>query len=208
MRIRVKICGLRSVEAIDAAVDAGADALGFVFAISPRRVEPDEALRLVGAVPAFVTTVGVFRYPTREEIEAVTARVPLDRVQAEPGRDVLAAVPLERLVPVFHDADDLVTRAVRYREEYGAGRPLLLEGPGRGGQGIRPNWTRATALARQGRLVLAGGLDPETVGEAIDRVRPWGVDVSSGVETKGRKDPGRIRAFLEAVREAERELQP
>ncbi|MEZ4416310.1 MAG: phosphoribosylanthranilate isomerase [Gemmatimonadota bacterium] len=208
MRVRVKICGVRSTEAIRAAVDAGADALGLVFAISPRQVEIPEARALADEIPAFVSTVGVFRYPSVEEVDAVLAQVPLDLVQTEPGRGILGKVPGPRLLPVFHDSDDLIERANRFREAYGFHRPLLLEGPGRGGQGVRPNWMRATALARVGRLVLAGGLDPDNVADAVERVRPYGVDVSSGVEEGGRKDAGRIRAFVQAVRAAENASSP
>lgn len=206
MKVRVKICGATTLDAIEACVDSGADAIGFVFAMSSRRVSPEQARTLVDAVPAPVTSVGVFRYPTDEELEEVLAAVPLDTIQAEPGRGVVKRVPSRRLLPVFHDSDDLLQRVARFRETYGADQPVLLEGPGRGGRGVRPNWIRASAIAQQGRLILAGGLTPENVGEAIERVRPFGVDVSSGVETDGQKDPTKIGAFVEAVRVAERNV--
>ena len=206
MRVRVKICGASTLEAIETSVDAGADAIGFVFAMSSRRVSIDQARALVDAVPTPVQTIGVFRYPTDEELEQVLEDVPLDTIQAEPGRGVVKQVPTRRLLPVFHDSEDLLDRVRRFRETYGAHQPVLLEGPGRGGRGVRPNWIRASALTQHGRLILAGGLTPENVGEAIERVRPFGVDVSSGVETDEKKDPRKIRAFVEAVRIAERNL--
>ena len=206
MRVRIKICGVTTQEAVDASVAAGADAIGFVFALSSRQLTPAAALPLVEAVPTPVTSVGVFRYPTDEELEAVLADVPLDAIQAEPGRGVVKRVPARRLLPVFHDSDDLLQRTGRFRETYGTQQPIVIEGPGRGGRGVRPNWIRASSLAQSGLLVLAGGLTPENVGEAIDRVRPFAVDVSSGVETDGVKDPDRIHAFVEAVRTTERNL--
>jgi len=204
MRVRIKICGATDLETVAACVEAGVDAIGFVFAMSSRRLSIDQAKRLVDAVPTPVQAIGVFRYPTDEELEEVLERVPLDTIQAEPGRGVIKQVPSRRLLPVFHDSEDLLARVTRFRETYGAAQPVLLEGPGRGGRGVRPNWIRASAVAQQGRLILAGGLTPENVGEAIEAVRPFGVDVSSGVETDQSKDPAKIRAFVEAVRDAER----
>lgn len=209
MRIRVKICGIMEPVALEAAVDAGADAVGFVMAASERRIEPKRAAELAAELPAFVTTVAVFRYPTVPELQSMAARFTPHLVQAEPGRDVLKEIERHRLLPVFHDSDSLEVRVANYREVQGLERTILLEGPGRGGRGVRPDWSRATIVARRGRLILAGGLDPENVGDAIRAVRPYGVDVSSGVESsRGVKDPVRIRAFLQAVRDAEAGLGP
>lgn len=209
MRVRVKICGITDPVALEAAVDAGADAIGFVMAASERRVEPRRAAELAADLPAFVTTVAVFRYPTVPELQSMAARFTPHLVQAEPGRDVLKEVERSRLLPVFHDSDTLEVRVANYLEVHGLTRTILLEGPGRGGRGVKPDWSRATTIARRGRLILAGGLDPDNVGDAIRAVRPYGVDVSSGVEaSRGVKDPGRIRAFLEAVRDAESSLDP
>ena len=209
MRVRVKICGVTDAQGIDAAVEAGADALGFVFAVSERRIDPADAQRLAERVPPLVSKVAVFRYPTLPELQSMRARFAADVIQAEPGRDVLKEAGRVRLLPVFHDSESLLDRVTRLHEGGGGPRTILLEGPGRGGRGVRPDWSRAEAAARLGPLILAGGLTPENVGEAIRTVRPWGVDVSSGVESApGTKDPARIRAFIAAVREAERELEP
>lgn len=204
MRVRVKICGITDPVSLEAAVDAGADAIGFVFAASERRVEPHRAAELASALPAFVTSVAVFRHPTVPELQSMAARFQPHLVQAEPGRDVLNEISRSRLLPVFHDSDSLPIRVSNYFEVHSGAKTILLEGPGRGGRGVRPDWSRATQVSRLGRLILAGGLNPENVGEAIRGVRPYGVDVSSGVESSpGVKDPARIHAFLQAVRDAE-----
>lgn len=204
MRVRVKICGVKDRSAVDAAALAGADALGFVFAVSERRISAEAAHALASDLPAFVGTVGVFRYPTVPELQSVGARFAPDLVQAEPGRDVLKHVSPGRLLAVFHDSDSLLDRVLRFRETRGPNATILLEAAGRGGRGAKPDWTRAEQAARTGPLVLAGGLTPDNVVEAIQTVRPWGVDVSSGVESApGVKDPARIRAFIQAVRSAQ-----
>ena len=203
----MKICGITEPFGLEAAVEAGADAVGFVMAASERRVEPKRAAELARDLPPFVSAVAVFRYPTVPELRSMAARFTPHLVQAEPGRDVLKEVPLGRLLPVFHDSDSLAVRVANYFEVHPNARSMLLEGPGRGGRGVRPDWTRASRIATQGRLILAGGLTPDNVGEAIRAVRPYGVDVSSGVEaSKGVKDPVLIHAFVEAVRDAERSL--
>jgi len=207
MRVRVKICGVTDAAGIDAAVDAGADALGFVFAVSERRLEPAHAQLLAQRVPAFVSTVAVFRYPTVPELMSMAVRFTPNRVQAEPGSDVLSEVGVDRLLPVFHDSEDLTQRVGSFLERQVTGRTVLLEAPGRGGRGVQPDWVRAAELARSCRLILAGGLNPDNVGDAIRQVRPWAVDVSSGVEqAPGKKDPAKVRDFLAAVRDAERSL--
>jgi len=212
VRTRIKICGVRTPGAVRAAVDAGADAVGFVFAESPRRISPEEATRLAARLPPFVSRVAVFRHPDARELADALRRFPADLVQAEPGPALAAArVGGARWLPVLHDGPELLAarpgREVVPGEDDGPGF-ALLEAAGRGGRGVRPDWERAAVLARRLRLVLAGGLTPENVGEAILRVRPWAVDVSSGVESEpGVKDPGRIEAFAAAVRRADDEIR-
>ncbi len=204
MRVRVKICGITEPEGLQAAVDAGADAVGFVMGTSERRIEPKRAAELARELPAFVTVVAVFRYPTIPELQSMAARFSPHWIQAEPGRDVLNEVARHRLLPVFHDSDSLAVRVGHFFEAHRGPKTILLEGPGRGERGEAPDWERARLIARQGPLILAGGLNPDNVGEAIRAVRPHGVDVSSGVESaSGVKDPTRIRTFLAAVRDAE-----
>jgi phosphoribosylanthranilate isomerase len=205
MRVRVKICGVTTPEAIEAAVAAGADAIGFVLAAdSPRRLDLAAARRLAALVPPFVVRVAVLRHPTPDEARAVVDALAPDLLQAEPSDALQRALDGRvRLLPVLHDDPDLLSRLP-------VEAPLvLLEAEGRGGRGIPPDHARAAAAARRVRLVLAGGLTPENVGAAIAAVRPFAVDVSSGVESApGVKDPHRIAAFIAAVRRAAADISP
>ncbi|MBT8478406.1 MAG: bifunctional indole-3-glycerol phosphate synthase/phosphoribosylanthranilate isomerase, partial [Gemmatimonadetes bacterium] len=204
----VKICGLNSEAGVQAVGDSGADAAGFVFAESPRRVSPGQAAELAARLPPGVDRVAVFHHPSAGEIAEVLSAFPADIVQSEESVDVRRAVAAAgaRLLPVLHDAPEL-ERPANAIGIIGEGPAAILEAAGKGGQGRKPNWERAAVLARRVPLVLAGGLTPGNVAQAIVAVRPFGVDVSSGVEeTRGRKDPVRIAAFVEAARAAA--LQP
>jgi phosphoribosylanthranilate isomerase len=200
----VKICGITRGEDALAAVDAGAGALGFVFwPKSPRFVDPYRARAIVARLPPFVTTVGVFVNQEAHEINAVAALAGLSAVQLHGDEEPEFATGLTR--PVIK-AITLEDRA-RTWAEWPARVILLADGSDparRGGTGTRTDWTAAGRLARGRRLVLAGGLTPENVGDAIARVKPFAIDVSSGVEVApGIKDPSRIGQLFEAVRSAE-----
>ena len=203
--MRVKICGITTVTDARVAIDAGADALGFVFAKSPRQVDISSATRLMSYIPAFVTGVAVFRYPTMRDVVRVLSRCVPNLVQAEPTPAVKATLrERARFLPVFHDGEDVLDEVYAYARSDGAESGALLEASGRGGRGIAPDWNSAARIARVLPLVLAGGLNPDNVREAIRRVRPSAVDVSSGVESApGVKDPARVRDFVLEVREAE-----
>lgn len=200
MRVWVKICGLTNAESLQAAIEAGADAVGFVFVASPRRLLPGAAARLVAQVPPGILRVAVMRHPLPGEWDEVARVVRPDWLQTEAGDfRTLQLPPGIEALPVYRDLPGLDSAAL------GREPRALFEAPA-SGTGEAPDWDRAARLAPLTRLVLAGGLTPENVGEAIRRVRPWGVDVSSGVEaTRGTKDPERIRAFIAAVRRAEQE---
>lgn len=201
----VKICGLRSVEHALAAAEARADLLGFVFAPSRRQVQPEEVAEIAEAVRAMpggrrVTLVGVFVNESPERMSAIARMCGLDALQLSgdeehsilkdlPGRMVIKAVRLDNTP-----------------QEHGwlsATAPLLLVDahvPGSyGGAGVVADWERVALLAPQRPIFLAGGLTPDNVGAAVRRVKPWGVDVSSGVETDGVKDIAKIRAFVAAA---------
>lgn len=203
---RVKICGLTRLEDALAALEAGADYLGFVFAPSPRRIEPAAAARIIAALPAgSAERVGVFVNETADRINAIAAEVGLTMVQLAgdepPGIHARLALP--------------AIKALRLRR---GERPEAMTGPaeafaylmiepyveGRyGGTGRTADWEAAAAVAGRlpGRVFLAGGLTPENVANAIARVRPFAVDASSRLESSpGIKDPQRIRKFVEAVR--------
>jgi len=201
--IWVKICGLNTTESVLAVREAGADAAGFVFAESPRRVSPEKAAELAALLPPHVARVAVFHHASRRDIAEVLSVFPADIVQCEPTHDARRVVEETgaRLLPVLHDGPDLKGPATWVGPA--TGPAAILEAAGMGGRGVRPDWERARALSRRVPLVLAGGLTPGNVADAIAAVRPFGVDVSSGVEvTKGQKDPVRIAAFVEAARTA------
>ncbi len=192
----VKICGLRSAADVEAAVIAGADAVGFVFAESVRRVTPDEAREAAAAAPSNVLKVAVMKHPENEEWQAVLESFAPDVLQTDAGDYALLDVPESmRRWPVFREGG--LESLDELPDEY------LYEGP-RSGSGQTVDWQRAGEVAKTGRMVLAGGLSAANVGEAVATVRPWGVDTSSAVESApGQKDPVKIREFIEAARAAE-----
>lgn len=198
MRVFVKICGLSTPRAVSAAVLGGADAIGFVFAQSPRRVTPQRATALCADLSPVMIRVAVMRHPLPEDWQAVAAGFQADWLQTDADDFAgLAVAPQISRLPVYRDTPALDAGVLPTDE-------LMLFEAAVSGEGARANWQRAAALSAGRKLVLAGGLTPDNVGDAIATVRPYGVDVSSGVESKpGVKDVGRITAFIEAVREAE-----
>lgn len=195
-RLWVKICGLSTRESVEAAAAAGADAVGFVFCgASPRNLTIDAALELQGAVPAGVERVAVFRHPSQELVDEVVAALRPDWVQTDAADLAVLRLPREtRVLPVV-------------RSGQAPPEPLparcLVEGE-RSGAGEAADWIAAAALAARTQAVLAGGLTESNVREAVRAVRPFGVDVSSGVESsRGVKDVARIRDFVRAARAAE-----
>lgn len=204
---RVKICGITRVEDALAAAHAGADAVGLVFvAASPRRVSADQAAAIVAALPPFVSSVALFVNPTASEVSAVleTLRPDLLQFHGEEPPEFCAAfgIPYLKAVRVRPQTDLL-----QYANVYAGARGLLLDAyhpSSHGGTGQRFDWDLIPPdLTRP--IILAGGLTPENVAQAVRRVRPWAVDVSSGVEVdKGIKDAGRIAQFVREVRNAER----
>lgn len=204
MGIRVKICGITTPEAALAASDAGADAVGFVFAESPRRIAIDAALELSSHLSPLVTRIAVFRHPEPSSVDEVISELRPDVIQVEPTPGIEATVELRsRLLPVFHDSTDVSGRIANYMVSRNPGDAVLLEAPGRGGRGAAPSWQRAAEVAQSVHLVLAGGLSPLNVEEAILTVAPYAIDVSSGVESSpGVKDPRLIEKFIAAARRA------
>jgi len=194
----IKICGLRTPGAIEAAAQGGADAVGFVFhAGSPRNLEPAAARELQRAVPAGVERVAVFLRPSQALVDAVLEAIAPDWLQADAADlELLRLPPGQQVLPVFRSGAATST-------------PLparCLFESARSGAGEQADWTEAARMARTTQLVLAGGLDPANVAQAVRAVRPFGVDVSSGVEReRGVKDEQLIREFIRAAREAERD---
>jgi phosphoribosylanthranilate isomerase len=195
----IKICGLRTLEAIDAAVGAGADAVGFVFYdTSPRNLAVDDARALQRAVPAGVERVAVFLHPSQALLDAVLASIEPDWVQTDASDLAGLRLPAgQRVLPVLRSGT----------AHPGPLPPRCLFESSSSGSGEIADWTAAARVARTSQLVLAGGLDPSNVGAAVRAVRPFGVDVSSGVESsRGVKDVARIREFVRSARAAEQAL--
>lgn len=208
MEVRVKICGVRSAEDAHSACEAGASAVGFVFAPSERRVTPAEAAAIAADLPPSIETVAVFRHPSPADVARVLDEFRPDTIQGEvEDREPLDLPASLSFLPVFHDGPELLAQLHRFLNKVPDRHPRVhLEGSGRGGRGVPVNRLRAARAARCCSLVLAGGLDPSNVARVIAAVRPDGVDVSSGVESApGIKDAERIRDFVNAVRRTEEE---
>ncbi|OZA28246.1 MAG: N-(5'-phosphoribosyl)anthranilate isomerase [Hydrogenophilales bacterium 17-61-9] len=199
MAVRVKICGITRLQDVHAACDAGADALGFVFyERSPRHVTIAAAAALVRALPPFVQSVGLFVNAEPAFIASVLQEVPLDLLQFH-GDETPAACarfdrPYIKAARVNRDTDLL-----KYAADFEAARGLLLDAYVQGvpgGTGERFDWSLIPANVSK-PVILSGGLTPDNVAEAVQRVRPWAVDVSSGVEaSKGIKDAHKLAQFI------------
>ena len=215
-RTRVKICGLKTPADIDAAVAAGVDAVGFVFyPPSPRAVTPNIAAQLISRLPAGIDAVGLLVNPSEAEFKAIKAIAPITLWQFHGDESPEACASLANGQPWMKAArvgagfafDD-------FSIQYGLANAFLLdalvEGYGGGGvpfdwQGIPQTWVSANAH----RVVLSGGLNAHNVGEALVRLHPCAVDVSSGVESsRGIKDPMLMTEFIKAVRAADAQLAP
>lgn len=199
MSVMVKICGLREMRDVDAAVDAGANAVGFVFAESVRRVSPEVAMAACENLPIKVLRVAVMRHPSDDEWQEVLDAFEPDVLQTDYTDYASLDVPdhVERW-PVYRESLQLDFSELP--DTY------LYEGM-QSGAGQTVNWQRAAMVATHGRMILAGGLSTSNVAEAVSIVRPYGVDVSSAVEsTPGVKDPQKIAEFVQAVRAVEKSL--
>ncbi|WP_394190750.1 phosphoribosylanthranilate isomerase [Paenisporosarcina quisquiliarum] len=201
----VKICGLQEVEHVRAAVDAGADAIGFVFAKSRRQVTLSHAQRMTAVVPQDVLKVGVFVNETIEYIEKYAKEVPLDYVQLHGDESIEYVNSIS--VPVIKAFSISSKEDVQYALTYDVDL-YLFDTPSiefRGGSGKTFDWGLLNSeIPLKEKVILAGGLNAENVRVAIQTVRPYMVDVSSGVETDQRKDASKIHAFIREVRDEER----
>jgi len=206
MGTAVKICGITRVDDALAGARLGARALGFIFyAKSPRHVARPRAAEIIGALPPFISAVGLFVNPEAREVERVLAQVPLDLLQFHgdetPEFCARFQVPYIKAARVRTGLDLL-----QYSRDYSAARGLLLDAfadGAHGGTGTVFDWSLIPGELPL-PVILSGGLTPENVVEAIRRVRPWAVDVSSGVEASpGIKDPLKIAAFMKEVHGAD-----
>lgn len=209
MSVLIKICGITTPEALDAAILAGAHAVGFVFADSPRKVSTTIAAKLAKKVPGSVLKFGVFRHPSPELVARVGTSVPLDFVQSDAADEdaFKGLVPQKfQFLPVLRDGPKLA-QELESELARGRARPIMIESAV-SGAGVKPDWRRIASLRDRPRTYLAGGLTPDNVADALRLVNPYAVDVSSGVESSpGIKDPDKIKAFVAAVRAAEAALK-
>ncbi len=206
MRTRVKICGITNLQDAMLAVEQGADALGFVFyPPSPRSVSPGQASAIIGKLPPFVTTVGLFVNAQREEITGTAALAKIDLIQFHGDETADGCVACGRpwIKAIRMQADVDLTQAA---QDYAQASALLLDAyrPGiPGGTGESFDWNRIPS-GLSSKIILAGGLTPDNITEAICCSRPYAVDVSGGVEaTKGIKNADKIERFMRGVRIAD-----
>lgn len=198
--VRVKICGICDLETALGAAEAGADALGFVFAPSRRMLSPDKAREIIKRLPPFISRVGVFVNLPAAEVEQIAGYTGLDTVQlhGDESPEYCKAINGYKVIKSFSVSNGHDLERARMYEVDG----YLLDTPAqglRGGTGIAFDWRLAAGFSA-GPLVLAGGLNPENVRQAINLVRPYAVDVSSGVETEGQKDINKIKHFVRRVK--------
>jgi len=200
----VKLCGCTSPADAALAAQCGADAFGMIFAPSPRRITFGSAEDIARHLPPKISPVAVFVNPTEDEVESVQELFPNAFLQfsGEETPEFVARYG-DRAIKAMH-IDDLSTNVQERCDRY-AGAFLLFDARQdgmAGGTGRSFNWDHVAAIAKERRVVVAGGLTPENVGECIARARPFGVDVRTGIESGGSKDPAKMQAFLDAVRGA------
>ncbi len=226
----IKICANTSIEDAQLAVDAGADALGFVFTPSPRQLTPAEARKITTQLPPHIERYGVFVHPTFRRIVETVEEANLTGVQIhatddpelatrlrahysalepEAGSSPRQRVALLRVLHFPPEGEDFKAQLDALCADHSVDAVLIdsRTAAAQGGTGLRFDWQRASGSFLQAaphlRLIVAGGLSPENVAEAIATLRPWGVDVVTGVEASpGRKDPAKVRAFVERARAA------
>ncbi|MFE8695943.1 phosphoribosylanthranilate isomerase [Cytobacillus sp. FJAT-53684] len=202
--MKVKICGITDLETALASVEHGADALGFVFADSKRRITIDRAKEIIGVLPKDLLKIGVFVDEQREMIERIVDETGINVIQLHgnesPADCASFSIPVIKALSI-ESANDLL-KVDEYECDY-----LLLDSPKgkyRGGNGVAFDWGLLADQKVEGKkVILAGGLTCENVGGAIQLVQPYMVDVSSGVETDGKKDKEKIKGFINEVTKEE-----
>jgi phosphoribosylanthranilate isomerase len=200
--VRVKICGITSAEDAVFASEMGADALGFVFAPSPRRVSLDDALGIIRDLPPFVQTVGVFADSDIEEVIFYRNRLRLSLIQLSGSEsDEYIRALGSGVIKTVH-----ISNGSKPNLAVNGSATILLDsasGDLKGGTGKVIDWDTIAEVSIRRPFILAGGLTPENISIAVAKVKPYAVDVSSGVETKpGRKDHDKIRSFIQRAKSA------
>lgn len=199
--MKVKICGITDLETALAAVDYGADAIGFVFAESKRKITEDKARAIVSRLPKSVLKVGVFVNESEENIERISSFVGLTHIQlhGDETKEFCESISNPVIKAVSISNHESLMKVEEFSCEF-----ILVDGPKgkyRGGNGLSFDWNLLnSSLIKDKKVILAGGLTEENVEEAIRLIKPYMVDVSSGVETEGKKDVKKIRAFLKKAK--------
>jgi phosphoribosylanthranilate isomerase len=197
---QVKICGICDVAGAQAAVEAGANLIGFHFCDSVRRVTPQEAVAIIHALPARPGVVGVFIDQPPAEVEEIAEYCALDFIQLH-GSEAPGYPAPRPLMKVLKVKDGVIPDVSQWPD------PIMLDSwsaDQRGGTGLAWEWSQAHPVLATRKVFIAGGLNPHNVADVVLGYRPYGVDVSSGVEAEPRrKDPSKVRAFVRAVREAD-----
>lgn len=203
LTVRIKICGMTNTEDAVAAAELGADAVGFVFAPSPRQISPEKAREIIMALPPLIQTVGVFVDEDPEKVTSIAAFSHLDLLQFHGkespaychrfGQRVIKAVRVQNQNGLEGCSQYSGVVAALLLDTYVSGRP--------GGTGLTFDWNLALKAKRYGPIILAGGLNPNNVASAISAVKPYAVDASSGLEQKpGVKDHEKMARFIQTVR--------
>lgn len=199
MRTRVKICGITNLSDAETAIVAGVDALGFIFVPqTPRYITPNNAAEIIRALPPFITTVGVFRNVDHKEIEDIATKTGITSVQLHGTESPKFCAQIS--LPVVKVFELQTKEDLQSLEDYSVSA-FLVDKPKSISDGTINLELALKARHHTNRLILAGGLTPENVADAVQYVKPYAVDVASGVESeKRKKDPKKIKAFIRAVR--------
>ena len=213
MKTWIKFCATTCLEDALASIEAGADAVGFVFAPSKRRVTPEQAQAIISRLPSQIERIGIFQNEAAARVRAIAEQTGLTAVQLH-GEETAEFAnhlfpqsfrgPRIGVIKTIVVGDNFAARLEAVCRDYSGIDSILLDSGAGGGRIF--DWQKIQPLlhVRGTRLIVAGGLSPENVGEAISKFSPWGVDVVTGVERgPGRKDPEKLKAFVAAVRKAE-----
>jgi len=212
VRTRIKFCGCASVRDVEAAVRSGVDAVGVIFApASPRHVGATTARQIADAVPPFVSLVGVFVDPNGADVRGAVAAGYVPQFSGDESAAACETAAAGRYIKVFHVASataaaELEPTAFAYRAQPYVRATWMFDTAAdgkHGGTGQAFDWSLVQGLVAQRRIIVSGGLTADNVGACVRRLRPYGVDVRSGIETAGVKDLAKMRAFVRAVKEAD-----
>jgi len=200
--VKVKICGITNISDALLAIDCGADALGFVFAPSPRQVTPEQVENIVNQLPASICKIGIFVDSELEAVNDIKSRCSLDMVQLHGSESTeYCRALLPNVIKSFQVRDETILKLLPDYEV----KAYLLDSYNakiKGGTGHTFNWAIAQKAKEYGMIILSGGLNPDNICQAIDTAQPFAVDVSSGVEAApGKKDPDRLRNFITAAKQ-------